>query len=183
MTPRNRTVIVDRDGVLNRRLERSVRAWSDFEFLPGSVEAVATLTRAGFHVVVVTNQANLGRGLLEPGTLEDIHQRMTEALNDAGGDIAAIYVCPHLPADSCDCRKPRPGLLLRAASELGFDLAQTWAIGDSAGDVEAAVRAGARPLLVLSGITTAGDAKAVESAEHVEPDLLSAGEWLVSGDR
>jgi D-glycero-D-manno-heptose 1,7-bisphosphate phosphatase len=175
----DRTVIIDRDGVINRRLEQSVRTWPDFEFLPGSREGVAMLSGTGFRVVVVTNQANVGRGILDAATLDEIHDRMLEALAAAGGEVARIYVCPHRPDEGCDCRKPRPGLLLRAASELGFDLRRTWAIGDSPGDVEAALAAGARPLVVLSGITRAVDIP--PGAEHVEADLLAAARWLTTG--
>lgn len=176
--PTDRTVIVDRDGVVNRRLEQSVRTWSEFEFLPGSVDGVAMLSRAGFRVVVVTNQANIGRGLLDIAILDEIHDRMLQALAAQGGEVAGIYVCPHAPEEGCDCRKPKPGLLLRAAAELGFDLVPTWAIGDSATDVAAAVAAGARPLMVLSGGAT--DAGARAAAEHVEPDLLGAARWLTA---
>jgi D-glycero-D-manno-heptose 1,7-bisphosphate phosphatase len=176
--PPDRTVIIDRDGVINRRLEQSVRTWSDFEFLPGSPEGVAMLSRAGFRVVVVTNQANVGRGILDAAVLEEIHDRMLESLAATGGEVAGIYVCPHRPDEGCDCRKPRPGLLLRAASELGFDLRRTWAIGDSPGDVEAAVVAGAMPLIVLSGITSAADIP--PGTEHAESDLLAAARWLTA---
>ncbi|MHB8509167.1 MAG: D-glycero-alpha-D-manno-heptose-1,7-bisphosphate 7-phosphatase [Candidatus Dormibacteria bacterium] len=141
-------IMVDRDGVINRRLEPCVHSWGEFEFLPGAVEGLQLLSRSGLEIVVITNQASIGRGILPRETLEEIHQRMCERLAEAGAPIKRIYVCPHEPAEGCRCRKPAPGLLERAADELHLDLARTFFIGDSASDVEAARAAGSRPIIV-----------------------------------
>jgi histidinol-phosphate phosphatase family protein len=171
-------VIIDRDGVINRNLDQGVRSWDDFEFLPGALEGLATLKRQGHRVVVVTNQANLARGLLTPAQLENIHRRMLEAVADADAAIEAIYVCQHHPNDGCECRKPAPGLLLRASQELGFDLANSYLIGDHHSDVDAAQAAGAKAVLALSGRHSTADAGPAPA--YVVRDLLGAVE-LVTG--
>ncbi|MEA2684654.1 MAG: D-glycero-D-manno-heptose 1,7-bisphosphate phosphatase [Chloroflexota bacterium] len=146
-----RAVFVDRDGVINRNLPGGVVSWDEFEFLPGALDGLARLTQAGYRIVVVSNQANVGRGLITRAQLDDLHRRMRQEVMRAGGAIAALYYCEHLPEDGCDCRKPAPGLLLRAAADLDIDLAATYFVGDHDSDVQAAVAAGARPLVVRSG--------------------------------
>jgi histidinol-phosphate phosphatase family protein len=173
-------VMVDRDGVINRNLERGVRHWDDFEFLPGSLQALELLAQHGHRVVVVSNQAGVGRGHLTPAQLADINRRMCAEVLEHGGSIEAIYVCPHRPEDDCNCRKPAPGLLHRAAADLGFALAESYFVGDHASDVEAADAAGAKPLLVTSGRTGATDL-AAQNGHLVADDLLAAADLIVSG--
>lgn len=144
-------VLVDRDGVINRNLDKGVRSWAEFEFLPGAIDGLAELSRHGHRVIVITNQANIARGHLTPARLDDIHRRMLAEVAAEGGQIEAIYVCQHLPEDGCECRRPRPGLIQRAADERGFSTSDAYVVGDHASDVEAAVAAGAEPVLVLSG--------------------------------
>src|SRR5690606_34707384 len=112
--------------------------------------AIARLSRAGFDVVVATNQSGVGRGLFSAQTLDAIHARMRDEVGAAGGEIKAIYVCPHRPEDGCACRKPRPGLLERIARDFDRPLEGVPFIGDKLSDVEAAVAAGARPVFVLT---------------------------------
>jgi histidinol-phosphate phosphatase family protein len=176
--PSKPVVIIDRDGVINRNLDQGVRSWNEFEFLPGALEGLATLKRHGHRVVVVTNQANLARGLLTPAQLENIHRRMLEAVAEADAAIEAIYVCQHHPDDGCDCRKPAPGLLVRASQELGFDLPNSYFIGDHQSDVEAAQAAGAKAVLALSGRQPTVGAEPAPT--YVVGDLRGAAE-LVTG--
>jgi len=176
--PSKPAVIIDRDGVINRNLDQGVRSWEEFDFLPGALEGLATLKRHGHRVVVVTNQANLARGLLTPAQLENIHRRMLEAVAEADAAIEAIYVCQHHPDDGCECRKPAPGLLLRASQELGFDLSNSYFIGDHHSDVEAAHAAGAKAVLALSGRQPAVGAEPAPA--YVVGDLLGAAQ-LVTG--
>lgn len=145
-----RFILLDRDGVLNEDLAESVRSESDFVLLPDVPEAVAKLYRKGYRILVATNQACVGRGELSFDELHRIHEAMLRDVRAAGGDIERIYVCPHTADDGCDCRKPRPGLLMRARLDFGFEPSQTWMIGDSGRDVEAARSAGVRPALVQS---------------------------------
>ena len=153
----NHCVLLDRDGVINRDLPGSVCSSSDFEMLPGAGEAIAELNRKGYHVLVITNQACVGRDDLTAAGLEAIHLLMQRQVARHGGNIERIYVCPHVDEDHCDCRKPRTGLVDRAYEDYGFERAETWMIGDSERDIEAALRAGCQPALVRTGKNAAGD--------------------------
>ena len=144
-------VLLDRDGVINRDLPQSVRSVNDFELLPGVAEAIERMTSAGYQIIVITNQACVGRGDLSAGVLEQIHDRLLDEVSASGGVILDIFVCPHTDADECNCRKPKPGLVLQAADRYSIDLAETWFVGDAPRDVEAAFAAGCRPALVRSG--------------------------------
>jgi D-glycero-D-manno-heptose 1,7-bisphosphate phosphatase len=144
---------------------------------------MAHLTANGFRLVVASNQANIGRGLISTAALDDIHARMLTAVNAAGGRIEAIYVCEHLPEDGCECRKPRPGLLLRAAADLDFDIARSVVVGDARSDIEAAAAAGSRSLLVLTGVEGALPPARRASADMVAPDLAGAAQALVRATR
>jgi D-glycero-D-manno-heptose 1,7-bisphosphate phosphatase len=163
-----KAVFLDRDGVIN--LDKAyVHRWDDFEFLPGSVEAMHRLHRAGYILIVVTNQAGIARGYYTEGQFEILTAAMIGYLAAAGVVITAVYHCPHHPAGTvpllsvvCDCRKPAPGMLLAAAREHGVDLAQSILVGDKASDLEAARAAGV------------GMAYLVQS----DPDCLASAEGL-----
>jgi len=143
-----RFVLLDRDGVINKDRPESVLSENEFVLLPHAPEAIAKLNHKGYRVLVVTNQACIGRGELAPDELERIHESMLRDVRAAGGDIERVYVCPHTDEDECDCRKPRPGMLTRAQRDFGFEPSQTWMIGDTERDVAAAIAAGLRPALV-----------------------------------
>jgi D-glycero-D-manno-heptose 1,7-bisphosphate phosphatase len=146
-------VIVSSDGTLNAEIENGVQSAADWQPLPGAMAAVARLNQAGWKVVVVTNQPGLGRGLFGVDTLHAIHSRMHACVADAGGRIDAIFFCPHSPAESCDCRKPRPGLALGVAKRYGLATLQgVPAVGDTLIDMQAAQAAGCSPHLVRSGL-------------------------------
>lgn len=147
----NAFVLLDRDGVINRDLPQSVLGVEDFELLPAAAAAITKLNEGGYRVLVITNQACVGRGELTAGELTAIHALMLERVAAAGGHIAGIYVCPHTDEDACNCRKPQPGLIERARDEHAFEPAETWFVGDSERDVRAAVAAGCRPALLRSG--------------------------------
>jgi len=150
-------VLLDRDGVINRDLPGSVCSRTDFEMLPGAAQAIAELNRKGYHVLVITNQACVGRGDLAESELTAIHELMRRQVERFGGRIDRIYVCPHVDEDDCDCRKPRPGLIEQAHEDFGFECAATWVVGDSDRDIEAARRAGCRAALVTTGKGLAGE--------------------------
>jgi len=144
-------VVLDRDGVINADSPDYIKSASEWNALPHSLEAIAKLTRAGFTVIVASNQSGLGRGLFDADELESIHQKMLHEVSVAGGEIAAIYFCPHRPDENCDCRKPQPGLLQQIAADRQITMLDVPVIGDSARDLEAARAMGARPILVLTG--------------------------------
>lgn len=145
-------IFLDRDGVINENRSDYVKHWDEFVFLTQSLAALRLLAQICEPIVVVSNQSVIGRGLVRQETVEAIHHRMCAEINDQGGQIDGIFFCPHHPAAGCDCRKPRPGLLLRAAYELNIDLSRSYFIGDSVGDVEAALAADCSPIFVLSGL-------------------------------
>ncbi len=144
-------IILDRDGVINRDSDAFIKSPDEWVPIDGSLEAIARLNHAGYRVVVATNQSGLGRGLFDIESLHRIHEKMRSRLADVGGTIDAIFFCPHQPRDSCLCRKPKPGLLLDIAARLGTSLQGVPAVGDSKRDVDAALGAGARPILVRTG--------------------------------
>lgn len=147
----NRAVFLDRDGIINRRPAEHdyVKSWEEFVFLPGVAEVVRALRERGFLIVVASNQRGVTRGLISVADLEEIHRRMKERLAKENAIIDGIYVCPHSEEDRCDCRKPKPGLLLKAREDLDIDLSESYMIGDSQVDIEAGRNAGCRTIMVL----------------------------------
>lgn len=148
-----RHVILDRDGVLNRERNdgRWIDDWSQWRWIDGAREALALLTRAGIRISVATNQSGIGRGSVTRAAVAAIHARMQADAVQAGAVIHRVWVCPHAPEAGCDCRKPLPGLLLRAIEASGIPAAATLAVGDDRRDLEAAWAAGVRAALVRSG--------------------------------
>lgn len=146
-----RLVILDRDGVINADSPDFIKSAAEWKALPHSLEAIAKLNRAGYTVIVASNQSGLGRGLFDAAALDAIHEKMLQEVRLAGGDIAAIYFCPHRPDEDCECRKPRPGLLKMIAVDMQVDMQGVPVIGDSGRDLDAARAVGARPILVLTG--------------------------------
>lgn len=146
-----RLAIVDRDGVINYDRPDHVKSPEEWEPIPGSLEAVARLNRAGYRVIVVSNQSGLGRGLFGIDTLHAIHEKMERLLKEAGGVVDALFFCPHRPDEGCECRKPGTGLFREIAWRYRTRLQAVPVIGDSRRDVDAAIGCGARPILVRTG--------------------------------
>lgn len=144
-------VILDRDGVINEDSPDFIRSPDAWRAIPGSLDAIARLTRSGWRVAVATNQSGIARGLFDQATLEAIHLRMLMAVEAAGGRIEVIAHCPHGPHSNCDCRKPRPGLLHSIAAQLARPIAAAPCVGDSLRDLMAARAAGCQPVLVRTG--------------------------------
>ena len=149
MTP-NRLVILDRDGVLNEDSDAYIKSPAEWIPLPGSAEAIARLNRAGYKVVVATNQSGLARGYFDDATLTAIHEKMRRHLAQYGAHLDGVYVCPHGPDDGCDCRKPLPGLVDRIAADYG-DVNRVPLVGDSLRDLQAGAARGCTPVLILTG--------------------------------
>ena len=144
-------VILDRDGVINQDSDSYIKGPDEWQPIPGSLEAIARLNQAGYHVVLATNQSGVGRGLFEVSTLNAIHDKMHRALAQIGGRIDAIFFCPHAQDADCGCRKPRSGLLDEIARRFNVDLKGVPNIGDSLRDLQAAASVGSTPILVLTG--------------------------------
>ncbi|MCL2161457.1 MAG: D-glycero-beta-D-manno-heptose 1,7-bisphosphate 7-phosphatase [Betaproteobacteria bacterium] len=144
-------IILDRDGVINHDSDQFIKSPDEWRPIPGSLEAIALLNRWGWRVVLASNQSGVGRGLFDMDTLNAIHDKMVKSLAQVGGRLDAIFFCVH-PADStCNCRKPKPGLLIEISERFNTDLAGVPVVGDSLRDLQAAVAVGAQPCLVLTG--------------------------------
>jgi len=176
-------VILDRDGVINADSPDFIKSPEEFIPLPGSIEAIGDLCRAGFRVVVASNQSGVGRGLFSLATLDLIHEKLRTEVEAAGGAVSGIFFCPHRPEEGCACRKPEPGLLNQIAVAFDDDLGDVPVIGDSVRDLDAAIAAGARPLLVRTGNGAATEHELAEdSSIPVYDDLLAAAKAII-GDR
>jgi histidinol-phosphate phosphatase family protein len=147
---RHPAIILDRDGVLNEKAPRAqyIRNWGEFKWLPGVRESLRMLNEAGFRIIIVSNQAGIGRGAMTENDLFDIHRRMAKEVEQAGGRIDAIYYCPHDWDEGCECRKPKPGMLFQAQHDFNLDLSRTLFIGDDERDGQAAEAAGCLSALV-----------------------------------
>ena len=172
-------VILDRDGVINHDSPHYIRTPEQWQPIDGSLEAIAALGRAGFAPVVVSNQSGVGRGLLSASVLERIHARMFGAVAAAGGRIAAVYHCPHTPAEGCACRKPAAGLVRKMERDLGYTARGAPLIGDKLSDLELARSVGARPMLVRTGYGAKSLAGLDDSAVEVFANLAQAAAALI----
>jgi D-glycero-D-manno-heptose 1,7-bisphosphate phosphatase len=146
-----RIIVLDRDGVINEESDDYIKTPDEWIPLPGSLDAISALSRAGFRLAITTNQSGVGRGLYTLEMLESIHDKMIACIRAAGGKVDGIFFCPHLPDEGCDCRKPKPGMLRQVAMLFDCDPASLQVIGDSMRDLEAARSVGARPILVRTG--------------------------------
>jgi histidinol-phosphate phosphatase family protein len=143
-----KAIFLDRDGVLTREKPDYVKTPNELEILPGIGPPLRALRERGFRLVIVTNQSVVGRRLATHDDLARIHEKLQSELKRMGCYIDAIYYCPHVPDERCSCRKPQPGLILKAAKDLGINVNQSWMIGDKEIDLEAAKRAGCRGVRV-----------------------------------
>lgn len=146
-------IFLDRDGVINKRPRRGeyVRKWEEFEFLPGAVEGLRLINQKGYRIYLVTNQAGIGRGMMSEQDLKIIHQKLKKELEKNDVRISGIYYCPHEMNEDCECRKPKPGLLLQAARDHNLDLKDTIFIGDNERDFQMGKAAGCKTILVEPG--------------------------------
>jgi D-glycero-D-manno-heptose 1,7-bisphosphate phosphatase len=174
---------MDRDGVITENRPDYVKSIAEVHFIPGALAALARVAQLDFLLVVVTNQSVIGRGLLAWETSVAINDFIVQEIVAAGGRLDGLYVCPHVPADGCACRKPAPGMLLSAADDLGIDLAASVIIGDALTDLQAGQAAGTQALLVRTGL---GAGQAAELAQAglsgvpVLDDLAAALEHVVA---
>ena len=179
---------MDRDGVINQKPREGeyVTSWDDFHILPGVAEAVTLLKRAGYAVIVVTNQRCVAKGLLAGSELEEMHKRMRESLSGLGATVDGVYYCPHDYESSCSCRKPAPGMLHEAAQEHGLDLRSSWMVGDSEIDIQAGKNAGCRTARVLSAgekdPTGGEEAGTASRAEVTASSLLDSVRQILKWD-
>lgn len=179
-----KVIFLDRDGVINHDSPDYIKGWSEFNFISRSVEAIRDLTRNGFTTIVITNQSAIPRKLISVQELEYVHSRMKAAIESEGGKIKDIFICPHLPSDGCDCRKPSPGLIYQAQSKYDIDLADSVMIGDSVKDIQCGFNAGCGHfILVRTGNGNDAEHILIEkglAADYIAEDLYDAAQWLLS---
>lgn len=184
-----KTVFIDRDGVINKdpggwTKYNYVTKWSEFHFIPGAIDAIKKLNRKGFEVIVISNQAGVNKGYFSKEDLKAVTKRMLDEINKNGGRIKEVYYCIHRDEDNCDCRKPKPGLLEKAAREFNIELGNTYFIGDSEVDVIAGRRAGMRTIFILSGKTSRREMeKWPEKPDYTFNDLLEAVNWMLKKEK
>jgi D-glycero-D-manno-heptose 1,7-bisphosphate phosphatase len=181
-------VILGRDGILNEFREGHVTAPEEWVPIPGALEAVARINHAGWHTVVATNQAGIGRGMIDMAAVNAVHAHMNRQLMAQGGRIDAVFFCPHTPEDHCDCRKPKPGMMLEIGRRYGIDLAQVPMVTDVARDLLAAQAGGCEPHLVLSGRAAGLQGEALQQmlaqvpSTRVHADLAAFADFLLNRD-
>ena len=180
-----RAVFLDRDGTINFEKEYLYQA-EHFEFIPGVLEAIRLLNQAGILVVVVTNQSGVARGLYTEDFVREAHRYIDQRLKDAGARVDAFYYCPHHPDGSvaalrteCECRKPKPGQLIRAAEEHDIDLTKSFIVGDRWKDIEAGEAVAARGILVRTGYGRDQEETHESRGAMVVDNLIQAVSWIL----
>ncbi len=178
-----KTVFLDRDGVINIDSAEYIKNESEFFFIDKSPEAIAKLTRAGFDIIVITNQSVLARKFTTSKELEKIFNKMTTGVEALGGKIKDIFFCPHMPNSGCSCRKPKPGLIFQAKEKYDMDLSESYMVGDSVKDIECAKNAGCGfSILVKTG--NGQEAEKILAEKKINPDfiaqnLFDAVNWII----
>lgn len=180
-----RLVILDRDGVINADSDAYIKTADEWVPLPGSIEAIAQLSQAGYRIGVATNQSGIARGLFDEYALAQMHSKLCALVEEAGGHVDVICYCPHGPDEQCRCRKPAPGLLEQIAEELNQSVQHAWLVGDHQKDIEMAVNAGCKPILVRTGKGAAMEPKldaALRAQTQVFNDLAAATTYILQQD-
>ncbi len=179
---KNRAVFLNRDGVINQECPGYVKSWNEFTWISGSKEALRCLHGNGFLTIVVTNQSVVGRGLIDAKRLDEIHDTMRSEVESVGGGINQIYYCPHPPEAGCDCRKPKPGLLLKAEGDFDISLSDSYMVADTIEDVEMAKNLGCKTVLVCTGRGREEIRHQTEwnmRPDYILADLSSAAEMIL----
>lgn len=176
-------VILDRDGVINEDSDEYIKSTAEWKPVPGSLEAIALLTQAGYQVYIASNQSGIGRGLFDFDALFAIHERLQRAVAEVGGRISGIEFAPEHPDEASEMRKPAPGMLKDLARRLGIGLEGVPFVGDSESDIEAARGAGARPILVLTGKGARTNSARSPDDVPVYKDLAEFARTLIGHDQ
>ncbi len=178
-------ILLDRDGVINEDSDEFIKSAEEWVPIPGSLDAIASLTHAGYTNVVVTNQSGLAQGLFDISELHAIHNKMHEHVNKAGGRIDVVMYCPHAAGDDCACRKPKPGMLHSVSERLNTELTNVYMVGDSLRDLQAAMAVGATPVLVLTGKgkDTLDNNAGLDERVAVYDDLAAFTDYLLEQEK
>lgn len=173
-------LILDRDGVINQDSDDYIKSLAEWIPIPSAITAIARLSKAGWTIAVATNQSGIARGYYDLATLESMHARLRELVAEQGGELGMVVYCPHGPDDGCDCRKPKPGMLRQIAQHYGVDLKGVWFVGDSRGDLDAALAVDCLPVLVKTGKGERTLAKTLLEGTLVFDDLAAVADHLLS---
>ncbi len=173
-------LILDRDGVINYDSDAYIKSVAEWIPLPGSIEAIAQLSKAGWTVAIATNQSGIARGYYDIATLDAMHARLRSLVAAQGGEVGLVVYCPHGPDEGCDCRKPKPGMLKIIAEHYKVPLAGIWFVGDSLGDLEAAKAVDSQPVLVKTGKGEKTQAKNLPVGTLIFDDLAAVAAELIN---
>ncbi|MBL0058301.1 MAG: D-glycero-beta-D-manno-heptose 1,7-bisphosphate 7-phosphatase [Elusimicrobia bacterium] len=174
--PDRAAVFLDRDGTLNVEKDY-VHRYANWEWIPGAVDGMRKMAGLGFRLVVVSNQSGVARGYYSAADVRALHGQVAKDLHGMGVEVAGFYFCPHGPGEGCDCRKPRPGMVLKAETDLNIDLSRSFLVGDKLIDVQAAQAAGVQPILVGTGYGLKEKAHLPAGVPFVR-DLSAAAHWI-----
>ncbi|MGO3623322.1 MAG: D-glycero-beta-D-manno-heptose 1,7-bisphosphate 7-phosphatase [Pseudomonas helleri] len=172
-------LILDRDGVINHDSDAYIKSVAEWIPLPGAIEAIAQLSKAGWTVAVATNQSGIARGYYDLATLDAMHARLRALVAEQGGELGLVVYCPHGPDEGCACRKPKPGMLHTIAEHYGADLTKCWFVGDSLSDLQAAEAVGSTPVLVKTGKGLQTSAKELPDSILIFDDLVAVAAELI----
>ena len=187
-------IILDRDGVINHDSADYIKSADEWVPIDGSIEAIARLHKAGFTVVIATNQAGLAKGKFDLDDLEAMHEKLTQLVEDQGAELGAIFYCPHHPDDKCKCRKPMPGMVDAIEAEFNISAEGFYFVGDSLRDMQSAITKGCKPILVKTGngektIAQLADVSLQTDAPQLSPeqvqvfnDLAAAADFIIAND-
>lgn len=173
-------LILDRDGVINYDSDAYIKSVEEWIPLPGSIEAIAQLSKAGWTVAIATNQSGIARGYYNIATLDAMHARLRTLVAEQGGEVGLVVYCPHGPDEGCDCRKPKPGMLKIISEHYKVPLAGIWFVGDSLGDLEAAKAVDSQPVLVKTGKGEKTQAKNLPVGTLIFDDLAAVAAELIN---
>jgi D-glycero-D-manno-heptose 1,7-bisphosphate phosphatase len=173
-------LILDRDGVINYDSDAYIKSVEEWIPLPGAIEAIAQLSKAGWTVAVATNQSGIARGYYDIATLDAMHARLRTLVAEQGGEVGLVVYCPHGPDEGCDCRKPKPGMLKTISEHYNVPLAGLWFVGDSLGDLEAAKAVDSQPVLVKTGKGEKTQAKNLPVGTLSVDDLAAVAAELIN---
>jgi D-glycero-D-manno-heptose 1,7-bisphosphate phosphatase len=178
-------IFLDRDGVINKdpggwTEHGYVTRWEDFHFIAGATDALKMLSKAGFRVIIISNQAGVGKGYFSQASLDEVTRKMIQTVSRNGGNVEDVFYCTHRSDEDCPCRKPKSGLLEQASKKYNIDVRDTYFVGDSKADIEAGMMIGAKTVLVFSGKTSFADMKSWDvRPDHTFDNLLDAVKWLM----
>jgi D-glycero-D-manno-heptose 1,7-bisphosphate phosphatase len=181
---RNRAIFLDRDGVINEDSEAFITHPDQVIIFPTVSQAIRSLREIGFHIIVVSNQSGVGRGLLSEETLADINGKIQEELERDGAKLDGMYHCPHLPTDGCSCRKPKNGMLIQASRDFDIDLYESYMIGDKPSDIACGESSGCSTILTFSGQSRGFEkSEFIVYPDYICMDLLSASKWILEKEK